>query len=271
MTTRFGVVVQVAILAVPITVCFAGAFAVQVVDYDPGSNPSSGYTNPAVALGEPERMTGEGFGFPGVVSIFSPPFGTDEIVSIGGGGHLTLRFDAPAVDDPGNLFGVDLIVFGNAGFIDANFPNGEIGDPAGLFGADGGEVQVSTDGVNFLTIDAATADGLFPTQGWLDAGPFDPTPGVEPTDFFRPVDPSLTLDDFSGLTYAEALALYDGSGGGAPIDIGATGLTSVEYLRIVVPAGGTNVEIDAAAAIPEPACLWLMCLAALALRRGRRR
>ena len=38
-------------------------------------------------------------------------------------------------------------------------------------------------------------------------------------DFTKPVDPLLTLSDFGGITAADAIELYDGSGGGTPFDL----------------------------------------------------
>jgi hypothetical protein len=242
-------------------------WADRVVDFDSGANADPGFPDPSTALGAPERFTGEGSPFPGVVSIFSPPFGTDEIVSVGEGGALTVAFDEPIVDDPTHPFGVDLIVLGNGGFIDTAFPNGQIGDPPGTFGMDPMTVLVSQDGVTFVSLGEFT-EGLFPTQGYLDSGPFDATPGTDPTDFTRPVDPSLTLDDFAGLTLAGALALYDGSGGGTPIDVGGTGLSEVNFVRIENRTPGVTVEIDAFAAVPEPATAGLLAaVAGAALRR----
>ncbi len=240
-----------------------------VVSYDPGSGANPDFADPAVTLGPPERFTGEGM-FPSVVSIFSPPFGTDEIVSIGFGGSLTVEFDTPITDDPAHPWGVDLIIFGNGGFIDADFPNGQIGDPPGTFGIDPMQVSVSADGVTFVPL-GTFDEGWFPTQGWLDSGPFDATPGTQPTDFTRPVNPSLSLADFAGLSYADALALYDGSGGGLPIDIGPAGLSQVRFVRVEGIASGVTVEIDAFAAVPEPASgIALTALVgAVALRRRK--
>lgn len=255
----------------------AGSFASLVVSYNPGSTASSGYTTPGVALGSPERMTGELFGSPGVVSLFNSPFAPDEIVSIGEGGSLTVRFDEPIQDDASNLYGVDLILFGNAGFILGDFVNQTITDPAALFGEDNALIEVSQNGIDFFPV-PANADTLFPTQGYLDSGLFDEAPGSLPTDFFRPVNPALSLADFDGLTYAGALALYDGSGGGTPIDIGSTGLFEASYVRIsVLDDGNTgtslNAEMDAFARVPEPSAIVLLAVAALLTDRryGHRR
>jgi hypothetical protein len=214
-------------------------FADEVIDYQPGEGAAPGYADPATALGEPERLTGEGV-FPGVVSILNGPWLDTEIVSLGEGGCLTLRFDTPVTDDPANPFGVDLLIFGNAFFV---------GDDAGITGlfADGGSVEVSPDGATWSLVPDGSADGLYPTQGWRDAGPFDAEPGDEPTDFTRPVNPAFTVDHFIGRGYAEALAMYGPSGGGAPVDVGVTGLESVSFVRICNPVPGITVEIDAVA------------------------
>lgn len=219
-------------------------FADRVVSYDPGPSPTPGYTNPAVALGSPERFTGEGI-FPSVVSPFSPPFGTDEIVSISPGGHLTLAFDEPITNDPNDLFGIDLIIFSNTGFIDGDYPNGVV---AGVFGDDGGVIEVSADGINWHTISGVQADGLMPTMGYLDSGPYDASPGLQPTVFTRPVDPRLTLKHMFGRDLAGIRAVYYGAGGGTPVDIASTGLASISFVRISNPPGATdNIEIDAVA------------------------
>jgi len=252
----------------PTAKTLASPWAESVVSYDNGAGAAAGFDNPQAALGSPERFTGEGV-FPGAVTIFNPPFGTDEIVSIGESGQLTVHFGSPIEDDPANLFGTDLIVFGNTGFIDSHFPNGQISAPAALFGIDFATVEVSADGVNFLPV-GGMGNGLFPTQGFLDVAPFQSTPGSVPTNFLKPVDPALTLSDFDGLTYPQALALYDGSGGGIPIDITDAGLPSVSYVRITVlddgdPTTALTAEIDALANVPEPATLSLVALGGLLL------
>lgn len=237
-----------------------------VIGFDRGMDPVDGYDDPQTTLGSPERYTGEA-SFAGVVSIFNPPFGDDELFSLGTGGHLTVAFDEPVVNDPAHAFGIDLIVFGNGGFIDSQFPDGVIGSPPGLFGTDPMRVSVSENGTDFVSLGDFT-EGFFPTQGYRDADPFDPDPGDVPTDFTRPVDPALTVSDFDGLTLAQALDLYDGSGGGTPIDIAASGLDEIRFVRVEATEPGVNVEIDGFAAVPEPATLLLSVLGcSVALRR----
>jgi hypothetical protein len=219
-------------------------FADDVIAYDQGANPAPGYTDPNTALCSPQRFTGEGV-YPSVVSPFSPPFGIDEIVSVGAGGHLIVRFDAPVTDDPGNPYGIDLLIFGNTGFIDADWPNGIVG---GALGDDGGVVEVSADGIDWHLASGVPADGMLPTSGYLDAGPYDAAPGSAPTNFTRPVDPGVVVGDLVGLDHQDLIDLYDGAGGGTGIDLATVGLDAVSYVRITNPGDPATtpaVEIDA--------------------------
>ena len=143
-------------------------WADEVISYDEGSNPAAGFTTPGTALGPPERFTGEGV-FPGAVTVFNSPFGTDEIVSVGEGGALVVRFDTPIADDPDNPYGIDLLVFGNALFV---YDGAGVGNPAGLF-SDPGLIDISADGITWVAVPGVAADDLFPTEGYLDlADPF---------------------------------------------------------------------------------------------------
>lgn len=231
-----------------------------VVSYVQGSNVNPSYVDPNTVLGSPERFTGEtdfGGAFASAVTMFNPPFGTDELVSIGDGGSLEVSFAEPITNDPAHLFGVDLIIFGNEGFFDDQYPNGVITDPAGLFEADPMEVLVSDDGSQWVSLGTFT-EGLFPTQGYLDVPAQSTTPGAVPTNFQKPMNPSLTLSSFDGLTYAQALSLYDGSGGGTPIDIGPSGLSEVSFVRILNITAGVQVEIEGFATVPEPSSVLLV-------------
>lgn len=236
-----------------------------VIHYNAGTNPQTGYTgNSNVVLGSPERVTGEVTPFPpfpGSVTMFSTPYGFDEIISIGAGGELIVRFDEPVIDRPGT----DMLIFGNAFFaLDSSFSlvDGIVSEP--------GTVEVSVDGIDWRPANGF-ADGLFPTQGFLDTDMFGSTIGTQPTDFLKPMNPSLTINDFLGLTYAQALALYDGSGGGASIDIAGSGLANFQFVRVSVPTGALfSTEVDAFAAVPEPATAGLFLIVGVMIRHRRR-
>ena len=242
-----------------------GSWATQVVAYEPGFNPEPGYSNVESVLGQPERYTGEGV-WPGVVTPFNPPWTASEILSIGSSGSLTVRFDQAITDDPSHLYGVDLILFGNGGFIDAAWPAGEVG---GLLEDGPFTVSVSADGNQFFALAGELHDAMFPMLGYADlTDPYATEPGDVPTDYTKPMDPSLTYDDFLGKSFSEIVAMYDGSGGGIPVDIAGCGLSSVQYVRIDVLAGATSVEFDAFAVVPEPSTLAIFGLLVLgALRR----
>ncbi|MHC4141450.1 MAG: hypothetical protein ACYSUF_06055, partial [Planctomycetota bacterium] len=126
----------------------------------------------------------------------------------------------------------DLLIFGNTGFIDADWPNGIVG---GALGDDGGVVEVSADGIEWHLASGVPADGMLPTSGYLDAGPYDAAPGSAPTNFTRPVDPGVVVGDLVGLDHQDLIDLYDGAGGGTGIDLATVGLDAVSYVRITNP------------------------------------
>lgn len=213
----------------------------EVVEYEPGDSPVPGYTDPQVVLGPPARFT-ENVPHPGVVSPFQPAYSPADIVSIGPGGHLTVLFETPVENDPRHMHGRDLIVFSNAFFTNVGSPGAVVGGLA----ADGGIVEVSPDGDQWTAVPDIDVDGLYPTLGYIDAGPFDEEPGLLLTDPRRPVDPALTLDDFIGESHEQVVEMYAGSAGGIGIDIGAIGLDAVKYVRFSNPVGnGSAIEVDA--------------------------
>lgn len=225
-------------------------FAAEVVSYTAGTGAAAGFTSALAALGSPERFSGEGL-IPGCVTPFQPAWRPNELVSLGIGGSLTVRFDHDVTDDPRNPFGVDLLVFGNAFFTDAGSGAGVVG---GLM-SEGGTISVSLDGATWTAVPALEADGLFPTLGYLDAGPYATVPGAVETDFLRPVDPTHSMGSLVSLSFRSLVDMYDGSGGGAGIDLAALGLRAIRYVRIEGPTmAGFSPEIDAFADVaPEPA------------------
>lgn len=252
---------------------FAGAataadpFADTVVSYAPGTGADASYTSPATALGSPERFTGEGV-FPSVVTPFNPAFGTDELVSIGRGGSLTLSFDEPIVNDPNNPFGLDFIIFGNSGLIDSSYPDGVVG---GAYSLSSGVIEVSSNGTAWFTLAAMQIETSYATLGYSDlTDPFALSSGNVLADFTKPVDPSFAI--LNGLTFSQILAGYNGSGGGTGIDFSASGLSSISFIRISNPTSATsNIQIDAisdVAAIPAPGISALGLIAAVI--HGRR-
>jgi hypothetical protein len=233
-------------------------FATAVISYDSGTNPAAGYSDPHTALGAPERFTGEG-SFPGYVTVFNPAFGTDELVSIGSGGHLTLRLSHFVVPDPA---GPEIGVFTNVGIADENYPNGQAGNPLFAFGVDEALVEVSANGITWESLGVTTFD--IPTQGYTDVA------NTVESDFQQPFVGDLS--DFNGLALSDPanpdiLELLAGSGGGTWLDISATGLAQVGYVRFSVPGtSDANFELDAVSisttalggVVPEPSALVIL-------------
>ncbi|QEG33384.1 PEP-CTERM sorting domain-containing protein [Bythopirellula goksoeyrii] len=248
--------------------------AVEVLSYDSGSTPASGFTSSSAALGIPERDTGEGV-FPGEVTLFNPPWLDSEIVSIGEGGFLELRLSNYVLADP---TGPELGVFTNVGFIDVDFPNGQIGSPPGIFGADSAEVSVSEDGLTWFNLGEILFD--LPTQGYAD------TSGTIPLDFQQPF--TGVLADFAGLPFEnavnpDALELLAGSGGGTWLDISGAPFSQIGYVRFAVADDldsntSLNFELDGVSIstsamggpVPEPGTCLLLA-GALSMASFRRR
>ena len=271
-TMLTGKKVPIVGLIVVLLLCVTAAhasdpWADQIISYSPGDNADAGYTEPSTALGEPSRMTGAD-PWVGAVTPFNGPWLTDQVVSVGSNGHLTVAFDQPITNSVDHLYGVDFIIFGNGFFNDTNWPAGQVG---GLFEDGPFSVSVSADGLDFITLQNDCYDAMFPMLGYLDlAGPYDTEPGSIESDFTRPVNPDLTYADFDSVSFETILALYDGSGGGIPFDIAGSGLETISYVRIDVPNGAVSPDFDAFAAVPEPTTLGLSILAfAGALRRER--
>ena len=225
----------------------ATQFATEVVSYEPGVgfaadwSTGAGFTSKDAIIGAPARETPGEWGGP--ITPFSPPYLLEQILSIGQGGKVTLKFARPIRDEPLNPFGLDFIVFGGAGFTITNgdFSGGGVTDGT-LFGQADGKtrVSVSADGDAWFVLNPEQApklDAYYPTDG---AG-----------DFGLPVNPALAKGDFAGAGLARFSELYAGSGGGTGYDIAwaidADGaeiaLGQVQFVRLEVLSG--KAEIDA--------------------------
>ena len=244
-------------------------WADHVVSYNGGTLGSADYVNPLTALGSPERFTGETGGFPAAVSPFNPVWGTDEMVNIGPGGSLVLRFNEPVVNDPLNPFGIDLLIFGNAGYI-SDFGMG-VTSGAMFSHSTQGRLEVSQNGSTWIMVNGVNPDGAFPTLGYQDiTDPFSSPMGTVLTDFTKPVNPSF---DAAGLSLAEIIAAYDGSGGGVGVDFAGTGLDWITHVRISYLGTTGEISIDALAdvrAVPAPGAACALVVGGLLLARRRR-
>ena len=258
------------LLTVIFTVCLmAGSalaydYAVTVEAFVQGTNPVAGYDGSSTALGLPSLETPAWPSGVQDVTMFVPPWATDQIVSIGAGGYLTLSFDHHVMDDPNNPYGMDLLVFGNSMLIDTDWPNGVTGTG---YSSEPGNISVSQDGTTWYDIPDVYADDLFPTLGYTNTSGPQAGDGTIQSDFTKPVDPTIAWEDS---TYSELVALYDGSGGGTGVDIAdavdgsgyAADLAWIQYIKVWQNSDDTfSTEIDAVmdvAAVPIPGALWLL-------------
>lgn len=273
-------------------------FATQVVDYVEGSAVPSDFisgekfNNPAVALGRPTvDTTGDGFFIPvsepAPVVPVSGAFRASELVTVGQGGQLTLKFDHQVVNDPKNPFGVDLIVFGNATLLSkaawVNRDPTAVAAGGQLFG-EGGDVSVSQDGQSwFHFANGKLADTFAPTLGRVyDPAHADPTLGAfnqwwaGSTNPTLPLDPSLDSTALDGKSVAEIAQLYGDSAGGTGFDLADVGLPWIQFVRIEnFNKDLLTPEIDAivdVAAVPEPGTIgFVLAVAIFCLRRKEAR
>jgi len=258
--TRFALAIRPALTLVlalasalgansPNTARGASGFADQIVSYEPGIGYAERFTQPDVALGGPSQSNP--FGEP--TDPFNPPYGPDQIVSIGAGGWLEVTFHTPVLNHPHNPHGLDFTIFGNSGFIITNDFDLSILDWVGVPATDGSlfgqhldatRLLVSRDGTTYYELApnlAAAADSFAPTDVSGD-------PGI-------PVAPSLTADEFAGATLEDMRTLYQGSAGGTSYDISwarnSAGqpvfLPEINFVRVEVLSGRS--EIDAFAKV----------------------
>ena len=223
-------------------------YADQVISYSSGAGVSPGYSEPSRALGAPTTFIGYQDADP-----FNPPYRTNDLVSVGPGGSLTVQFNLPIQNDPNHPFGLDFIIFGNAGFVITNgdFSGGGVTDGS-LFGNNTGStrISVSTDNVNFYVLNPALApvgDGLYPRDASGNA--------------HIPVNPALGSRDFAGKDLAGIRGLFGASGGGTGYDISwaqdtngqSVFLSSISFIRVDVLSG--KADLDAFAAVSGAASI----------------
>jgi len=207
-------------------------FATEVVDYSGGFGPSP-YDDPNAVLGKPSTVCKNGgmdsppepdFRVKLVEAAYNVDLGDEKVVTtINPDEYITVKFDHKVVDYPGNLYGRDFIVFANSCFQGIDPVNNSTNMNTYQLTIGGQfeqiKVSVSQDGLNWYCFDSGPyADDLFPTQAykwdrnsnqWTD----------EEMDFTRPVDHNLSYADFEYISAANAIELYDGSGGGTGFDL----------------------------------------------------
>jgi hypothetical protein len=239
-------------------------YAVEVVS-STGPFGSSPYDDPNAVLGKPTTIYKDPWTSPPteLLKLVEPAWnvGLDDeslITTLNEGAEIVVRFDHQVENDPNNPYGIDLIVFGNAFFAGSGWVSDEtdmdtymLNDPAGC-NTEPVTVAVSQDGENWHEFtDGPYADSMFPTHAWeWDSVNHEWTDNE--MDFTRPVDPSLTLSDFNGISAAQAIALYDGSGGGTGYDLAETPYSWIQYVKVTSAGGEIDAFADVAPAAAPP-------------------
>lgn len=284
---------------VPVPTARAATFASSVPDnsYTTGNvfiASGQSYADPTAALAAPEPIVGADTAFAGVLSPFNAHYSPENLVAIGRGGSITLRYQNPVPV----VAGPEVGVFTNASFPDFDYPNGLAPDPIQTsavqeYGAERTAVVEVADALgNFYNVGRFTFDE--PTNYFANAtSPFQfpaPDPAVV-ADFGKPF--AAPQSSFSGRTFGEILQILDGSAGGTWVDVpAASGLTEINYVRFSDPLwllpDGTFAEtrtsiydptyvkpadlfIDAVSGVPEPSGVVLLFVPVTALLRRRRR
>ncbi|WP_054689319.1 VPLPA-CTERM sorting domain-containing protein [Desulfosarcina cetonica] len=203
------------------------------------------------------------------------------ITTLNTGEYVTVKFDHQVEDDPLNPYGIDLLVFGNPFYVGSGF----VSDLSNMedYMLVGGAwfeqlvVSVSQDGEEWYTYDSGPyCDSAFPTQAYLWDSENEQWTDTE-SDFTKPVDPDLADTLLAGgMSAADAIALYDGSGGGTGFDLAESGYDWIQYVRVEGIEGFSGGEVDAfadVAPVPVPAAVWLLgsgLLGVVGLRRRRK-
>jgi hypothetical protein len=238
-------------------------FASEVIEYVQGTGVINDYlankpfNDANTALGRPTlETTGDGLYMPPgqnvpVVPVYGP-FRYFELVTVGNGGRLTVKFNHPVANDNNNPYGIDFIIYGNANQTIAGGQHWTNGNPeqttvSSSVSAEPGIVAVSQDGNNWHYFSSGPyADGFAPTASYE----WDEVNNVwaDELDPARPIDPNLTAAGLNGRTVSQVIALYNGSAGGTGFDIGLLGLDWIQYVRIEdKPGSSLTTEIDAIA------------------------
>jgi hypothetical protein len=189
------------------------------------------------------------------------------LLSLGAGSEVIARFGQPIHDDPAHPYGVDLLVFGNSFYTPNQFVNdstdlnnclltgGIFGEPLKVSVSPGFTAQPGEDANNPATwpwyrYDSGPyADTAFPTHAykwnrattnWSD----------EAMDFTKPVNPAMRTLIGAGVSAADAVDLYDSSGGGTGFDLRESGFAWIQYVKVEgIDPDFSDGEVDAFAAV----------------------
>jgi hypothetical protein len=269
MSSRFFVIVFLVSAFCSAADYDANDFAAEVVSCSGALGPSP-YNDPNAVLGKPTTWIKDSGGKTFACSLVFPaynvsPDGQKLILTLGKDANIVVGFDHDVGDDPGNPYGIDFIIFGNSAFVgsgivdaNTNMDTYHLASPA-VVNDEPMVVSVAQypDGPWYSFEDGPYADGIFPTNAFTWNSQAHSWASEQ--DWLRPVDPSLSFSDFSGLTVADAIDLYGGSAGGTGFDIAKlspedyaaldvdpqTGRKWIRYIRVEAIYDDVAGELDA--------------------------
>jgi hypothetical protein len=255
----------------------ANDFAKEWLSYSAGLG-AGNYKIPGAALGRPRVDTDYLGALRPVVPVY-PQWLPNDVVTVGVGGHLTLKFNHKVADDENNPYGFDFIIFGNSMMALNGGNNWQYGNPQaaillnGQVNSEFGRVYVSQyNNEDWYEFEQGPyADTFAPTLSRV-YDPNEPNQSYagwnnlwwgQETDPTLPLDPNVKGVDFAGRSLAELCLAYGKSAGGTGFDLKflsaedynaletdpQTGRKWIQYIRIECtatnPSQGPLPEIDA--------------------------
>ncbi|MCW5939339.1 MAG: hypothetical protein KF884_02585 [Fimbriimonadaceae bacterium] len=204
-----------------------------------------------VVNGGPEERVAVSWGYP---AWDTDPDGRPVVVTVRPGGHITVSFDPPIMNDPRHWYGYDFIVYGNP-VIGCDRGVSWDTDLANVRVTAGGDfiepaaVSVSPDGVVWHTYPVGPysgADAYWPTMAHLWNRQ---TKGWGPeSDWTKPVPPGWQRSLLVGLSLADVSDLLQGSAGGCAFDLAPSGFKSIRFIKVT----GSWSEVDGFSRVGRP-------------------
>ena len=295
---------------------WASPYATDLISYSASLDGNTGlYNDPNAVIGMPTTNFANTWGSTATarVKLVEPAYNVDlngdkVITTLNVDQYIVVGFDHQVMDDENNPYGQDFLVFGNSFYTGS----GTVSDATNMntyqFNYGGGftgagwfeDVLVSVSqgaveaGMNpldpdtwdwYTYSDGPYGDNAFPTNAYLwDAENAQWTDTL--SDFTTPVNPDA-IDELiggTGVAAADAIAAYEGSGGGTGFDLAALNdlypdldLDWIQYIKVEGVTGMAGGEIDAfsdVAPVPVPAAVWLLgsgLIGIVGVRRKRNR
>ncbi|MBN1906185.1 MAG: hypothetical protein JW927_13925 [Deltaproteobacteria bacterium] len=301
-----------AVVALSATV-FGSPYATDLISYSSTLTGSSLYNDPNAVIGAPATDFKNTWGSAATahVKLVEPAYnvgldGSKLITTLNNGQYIVAGFDHQVMNDPNNPFGLDFLVFGNAFYTGS----GSVSDASNMstYMLSGGssfngagffenvvvsvsqgpayEGQDQSQWTWYAYSNGPYGDNAYPTHAYeWDQAQYDATGNGWTTnlmDFTKPVDPDVfgALLGQTGVSAADAIEAYQGSGGGTGFDLDdlyllyGVELDWIQYIKVEGISGYSGGEIDAfsdVAPVPIPGAIWLLGTGVMCLIGIRRR